>query len=82
MAGPGQGTAQHWGCPNNLILLTAQEQLQSSSLLPPTGASVISCVSSFMGLVSDQQVGHCTGRTCVGPGLGQDLCAWQQQIQE
>lgn len=51
--GAGQDTVWHWGCPDNLTLLTAQEWLQSFSGLPPTGASVISCVSSFMGLVSN-----------------------------
>lgn len=81
MVGPGQDTAWRWGCPDNLALLTAQEWLQSSSGLPHTGASVISCVSSFMGLESNRQVGHHISEICVQPQLRQDLCAWQQQVQ-
>lgn len=69
----GQGRTQH-GTGAALTLLTAQEWLQSSSGLPPTGASVISCVSSFVGLASDRQVGHSTGGS-------QDLGAGQQQVQ-
>lgn len=79
--GAGRDTVWHWGCPDNTTLVTAEEWLQSCSGLPPTGASVISCVSSFMGLVSNGQVGHYTGGMCVGPWLGQDLCGWQHQVE-
>lgn len=75
MLGPGQDTAQHWGCPGNWTLLTAQEWLQNFSGLPPTGASVISCVSSFRGLVSNRQVGHCTGGTCVALAGSGSVCS-------